>query len=260
VVGGVDRATLQALLDRPGCYTTARVRAGAPTLPARHADRLLRDARALGLPPPDPAVIAEAFAVLARLAFGPGEGIVRLQVGAHDDGHPALVGTTRPLGDDRATWRATVAPFAHPGPARAPGAKLATRPVWRRARAWAADHETDETLLFDAEDRLVEGARSNLVVVDGQGGLLHPEPGLGAVAGLALAVVTEREPALRPARIGRARLADARELLALNAVRGVRPITSIDGCLVGEGRPGPVAARLAAVFAAAIQEESRADR
>lgn len=256
----MDVATLQALLDRPGCYTTARVRAGAPTLPARHADRLLRDACAVGLPRPDPVAIAEAFATLARLAFGPGEGIVRLQAGAREDGGPALVGTTRSLGADGATWSASVAPFAHPGPARALGAKLATRPVWRRARAWAAEHDADETLLFDAEGRLVEGARSNLVVVDGRGALLHPEPGLGAVAGLALAVLTDREPTLRPARIGRTDLADARELLALNAVRGVRPIVSIDGRPVGDGRPGPVAARLAAAFVAAIQEESRADR
>jgi branched-subunit amino acid aminotransferase/4-amino-4-deoxychorismate lyase len=256
----VDAATLQALLDRPGCYTTARVRAGAPTLPARHADRLLRDACALGLPRPDPLAIGEAFATLARLAFGGGGGIVRLQAGEREDGAPALVGTVRALGADGATWRASVAPFAHPGPARALGAKLASRPVWHRARAWTAAREADETLLFDAEGRLVEGARSNLVLVDARGGLLHPEPGLGAVAGLALAVVTEREPALRPARVGRAELADARELLALNAVRGVRPIVSIDGRPVGDGRPGPVAARLAAAFAAAIQAESRADR
>ncbi|MBW2235736.1 MAG: aminodeoxychorismate lyase, partial [Deltaproteobacteria bacterium] len=56
----------------PGCYTTARVRRGRVALAARHAARLARDARALGLGEPEPAEIGEVLARLAREAFGDG--------------------------------------------------------------------------------------------------------------------------------------------------------------------------------------------
>ena len=42
------RADDSAFSEGRGCYTSVRIRAGAPTFAKRHAQRLERDARALG--------------------------------------------------------------------------------------------------------------------------------------------------------------------------------------------------------------------
>jgi hypothetical protein len=44
-----------------------------------------------------------------------------------------------------------------------------------------------------------------------------------------------------------------RELIAVNAVRGARPILALDGHSIGEGRPG----RFAAMLAAELDTEHR---
>jgi branched-subunit amino acid aminotransferase/4-amino-4-deoxychorismate lyase len=44
--------------------------------------------------------------------------------------------------------------------------------------------------------------------------------------------------------VSRAQLAAAREILATNAVRGVRPVIALDGRPVGDGKPGPWSQRL----------------
>jgi D-alanine transaminase len=59
------------------------------------------------------------------------------------------------------------------------------------------------------------------------------------VAGVARAVALERVSALGERDVARAELATATEIIALNAVRGARPITRLDGRPVGDGRPGP---------------------
>ena len=46
-----------------------------------------------------------------------------------------------------------------------------------------------------------------------------------------------------------AELGGAREIIALNAVRGARPITRLEEIPVGDGRAGPWAERLAGVLA-----------
>jgi branched-subunit amino acid aminotransferase/4-amino-4-deoxychorismate lyase len=95
--------------------------------------------------------------------------------------------------------------------------------------ARAAD--ADEALLFDRQGRLVEGARSNIVIVDAQQRLLTPPLERGAVAGVALEVLRERIPLLER-DITPTGLRAARAVFALNAVRGVRPIVRIDAATV----------------------------
>jgi branched-subunit amino acid aminotransferase/4-amino-4-deoxychorismate lyase len=58
-------------------------------------------------------------------------------------------------------------------------------------------------------------------------------------------------PALAERDVPRAALARAREIVALNAVRGAVPVVRLDGAPVGTGAPGPFAAQLRAVLAAA---------
>lgn len=218
---------------------------------SRHAARLARDAAALGLGALEPGVLLAAFAELGAAAFGAGEGVIRLQASRAGDGAPRLLGIPRHLGAEPAVWSALVAPFPHEGPGPCAGVKLTGHPRIALARAAAAAAGCDEALLFDAAGRLVEGARASLLVVREDGRLVAPPLARGGVASVAREVVAEAEGGLEEADVVRAELARAREIVALNAVRGARPIVRVDGRPVGSGLPGPTAARLEEVIARA---------
>jgi branched-subunit amino acid aminotransferase/4-amino-4-deoxychorismate lyase len=135
------------------------------------------------------------------------------------------------------------------GPGPAPGLKATSRLALALARDAGDDAGADEVLVLDAAERLLEGARSNVVVV-GRGGVpATPPVSLGLVAGIARDVVLERVPGIEEREIGLAELRSAREIVAVNAVRGARPITRLDGAAVADGRPGAWARRLDAALA-----------
>ncbi len=233
----------------PACYTSARVRGGRLWLARRHAARLARDARSLGLGSLDEAECLAVLIASARKAFGAGDGVLRLEARAGSGG-PELSAHPRPLGDDPPSWRAIRARTLHAGPCQAAGAKILAQPAVERARAEADEAGADEALLFDAAGRLVEGARASIVVVTDTGA--HTPPlARGGVAGLARAVVLEAGVGLLEAEVAQEALAGAREIVALNAVRGARPVLQLDGAPVGSGSAGPWAQRLAETLASA---------
>jgi branched-subunit amino acid aminotransferase/4-amino-4-deoxychorismate lyase len=226
------------------------VHAGRVWLLERHVARLERDARALGLGELDPQACRSALERAAREAFGSGSGVVRLELRAGRRG-PRLAATPRPLGPEPGLWRAVSAPEPHPGPGPAPGAKRAGLPAIESAREAARAADADEALLFDTAGWLVEGARSSVVVVRADGRAFTPPLARGGVAGIARALALAACPSLGEADVARDALAGAREIVALNAVRGARAIAWLDGVEVGDGRPGPWTRRLAEALAGA---------
>jgi branched-subunit amino acid aminotransferase/4-amino-4-deoxychorismate lyase len=212
--------------------------------------RLLRDALALGLAF-EPGLARRAFAELARAAFGPGEGIVRLEARRTPNGATQLVAHARGLGPEPDTWHAGLAREVHPGTwPGAPGAKLAGRTSLVRAREEAAARLWQEGLLLDATGRLVEGTRSNLAVQDVGGPARTPPLSRGAVAGVAREILLGCG-ALHEGDVSRDELARASEVVALSSVRGARAIVRIGERRVGDGRTGELARRLDAVLASA---------
>jgi len=246
----VVRADDSAFCEGRGCYTSVRVQAGRPRFAQRHVKRLQLGARALRLGNVDAEALERALSELARAAFPDGEGIVRLQISRDASAQLHVVGVPRSLGNERLEWCAVTSPLPHCGVVLPGGHKLTNRLVLGLAAEIAREAGADEALLFDTADRLVEGSRSNLLVVTREGTPATPPEDLGAVAGIALQVVLERVPEVRRQPVVRADLREAREIVALNAVRGARPITSLDGRPVAEGRPGPWAARLGEALAA----------
>ncbi len=95
----------------------------------------------------------------------------------------------------------------------------------------------------------MEGAHTNLFAVTADGALVTPPLDRGAVAGLARTLAMERVPEAVEADVKRADLANLRELIAVNAVRGARPVVRVDSAPIGDGRPGPGCARLAQALA-----------
>ncbi len=241
------------LLTLPGCYTTARVTDGRAMWARYHCRRLRRDARALGIGEPDDAVVLRAFAELGRAEFGTGTGVIRLQASRDVEGRLQLVATPRAVGPEPTSWRAIIAPFHHPGPGPHSGAKQAHQSIYEDARALSRRADTDETLLFDAEGRLVEGARSNLLIVTPGGELLTPGLDLGAVAGVALEVVRERVPEISAAELDEAHVRTAVEIIAINAVRGARAIVTLNGRNVASGQRGAWTRRLREVLNEAVK-------
>jgi branched-subunit amino acid aminotransferase/4-amino-4-deoxychorismate lyase len=216
-----------------------RIRSGRALLAERHARRLRRAARDLRIGDLDEAILLRAFDELARAAFAAGDGVLRFQASVDGDGRTHVVGVPRPLEAGRSRWSAIIAPFFHEGFTPYGGRKVSSRLFHALAFQAARDAGADEALLFDAGGWLVEGSRSNLFVADADGELATPPLARGAVRGIARGVLLERVAGIAERDIGRADLAAARELIAVNAVCGARPITVLDGRRVGDGRPGP---------------------
>jgi branched-subunit amino acid aminotransferase/4-amino-4-deoxychorismate lyase len=245
----VVRGDDSAFTEGRGCYTSARVEAGRPRFADRHVARLLRASRELRIGPLDESMVRRALEELARAAFGDGDGAVRLQASRDGDGQPHLVGVPRELGPERTAWRAILVPVAHGGAGLAAGLKVSSRLTLALAGEAADDAGVDEALLLDGAGRLVEGARSNVMLDVGDGRLTTPPLELGAVSGVSRQVVIERVPDVVEREVTRDELRGATEVIAVNAVRGACSIVDIDGRAVGDGRPGPWRARLAEVLA-----------
>lgn len=245
----VVRADDSAFTEGRGCYTSSRVVAGRPRFAERHVERLVHAARALGLPPVDAGLVRRALFELAEAAFGAGDGVVRVQVTRDGDGALHVFGVPRALGPEPAAWSAVVVRLAHTAAGLTTGLKVSSRLTLALAGDAARRAGADEALLVDAAGRLLEGSRSNVVVVPEQGPPATPPAEDGAVAGVARGVALERVPELVERSVSQQELLAAREIVALNAVRGARPVTNLDGAPVGDGAPGPWAARLAAALA-----------
>lgn len=231
-----------------GTYTTGRWN-GERILHGRLVcERLVRDAAALGFARLDAELLEAGLLALARAAFGSKEGIVRLEARDPNGPRPHLVGTTRPLGQEPRSWRVVTAPVVHPGPARALGAKL-WRPEIDQARQAMLAADAHEVLLFDAEGFLVEGARSAFALRLHDGRAVSPPAARGGVRSVAREVVMSRHPALVEADVRREDLLAAREIVALNSVRGACRVTSVDGEAVGREGDDPMRSALQRAFA-----------
>ncbi|RIL04620.1 MAG: hypothetical protein DCC71_13490, partial [Proteobacteria bacterium] len=129
----------------------------------RHARRLARDARLLGLGELD---VERALALLDELAApSRGGAPLRIRVEAHGEAAGVrLRGAATQLDGDPALWRATTGCAPHPGASPTSAVKCTARQYWDDALAQARSVGAHEALLFDAQGFLVEGARSSLVV------------------------------------------------------------------------------------------------
>ena len=236
-------------MGRVGCYSTARVSGGRIERLERHAGRLRRDAARLGLALPDRRAIEDLALAIGHAELGRGDGALRLEWCAVGNDPPTLTATTRPLGSESDRWRARTARAVHPGAGGRENAKVIEVPVYEAARTEQTEAGVDECLLYDVEGRLVEGGRTNLIVATRDGRWITPARSLGAVEGLGLECVREAVPEIRESTaIDRKEVAAARELIAVNAVRGAVAVIELDGAPIGDGQPGPFALRLRGLF------------
>jgi branched-chain amino acid aminotransferase len=120
------------------------------------------------------------------------------------------------------------------------------------AKLEARRQGADEALLLNLSGMVAEAAVANVFVYRG-GELATPPASDGALEGITRATLLELAGRLGiPARertLGRFDLLAADEVFLSGSGAGIVPVRSLDGRPIGEGRPGPVYAKLRAAFA-----------
>lgn len=231
-----------------GVFSTLRAVDGEPQQLAAHVARTLHDASALGITGLDPDQLTAAARVVATT-----------NATAHPDLVLRLVVTRGPVAPDApfatVPGRPTVAVLAAPAPPPTSAATVVTvaggrRPAGIKSTSWAWSAQAiataraagADTALFIEDGDVLEAAAANVVVVRDARALTPPADGRllpGTTRALLLAADEVAEERVTTAVLGR-----AEEVVLLSAVRGAVPVVAVDDVAVGDGVPGPVAARL----------------
>ncbi|MDO7866957.1 aminotransferase class IV [Nocardioides jiangxiensis] len=216
-----------------GVFTTVLVRDGEPHHLGLHLRRIDQSARIAGLPAPDWRTVdarVTAALVEAGATVRPSS---RMRIRWDGD---TLTVTAAPFAGHDATTSALRADEARDPTAPAAGAKTeALGDQGRRLLAWAHERGAGEALLATTGGFLAEGATSNVFYVIG-GELRTPTASTGLLDGIARRLVlaaTGGREVDAPYDV----LRDADEVFLTSSLRGVQPVTSVDGREIGG--PGP---------------------
>ncbi|MEK7944865.1 D-amino acid aminotransferase [Pigmentiphaga sp. YJ18] len=251
-----------SVLDRgfifgDGIYEVVPVYGRKPFRMAQHLARLERSLAAIRIP--NPHTVRQWQDLVGKLieASDAQDQLVYLQltrgVARRDHAFPAQVVPT---------VFGMSSPFARPSAqARRDGVKTVSMPDERwlhceikstsllgnvLARQFAADRDVPEVVMF-RDGHLSEGSSSNVWVVK-DGRLLAPLKDNLILEGIRYGFIEDMAVArgiqleMRP--ISRAEVDAADELMLSSATKEILPVVSLDGKPVGDGRPGPVYARL----------------
>ena len=256
-----------------GATVTEQLRSfgGRLFLPVGHAARFRRSLEIVGIEPAWP--VAHLFEVAAEVtarchAAGPVEGDLGVVVFATPGDAPAQHGG-RP-GTSRVLIHAFPLAFASWAGAYETGVVLRSVsttqippscwPIELKCRSRMHYHLADRearaaepgarALLLHADGRVSETSTANVVVV--VNGALRTPPAGDALAGISLAHLHTLAHGLgigwQERSLSLADLAAADEILLTSTPNCLLPVTRLDGQAVGDGRPGPLFARLLAAW------------
>ena len=144
--------------------------------------------------------------------------------------------------------------------AQSPTAGLKTLAYTDAIVAWLEAHRVgaDEAIFLDTNGNCSEATASNLFMVrDGQ--VLTPPVSCAALPGITRAAVLEltRAAGMRAEErvFGLDALASAQEVFLTSSLRGLAPVSSLDGHVIGTGTAGAVTTRLMADYLALVERE-----
>jgi branched-chain amino acid aminotransferase len=109
----------------------------------------------------------------------------------------------------------------------------------------------DDALFCNAEGHLTEATTANLWIVEGQR-VVTPPLAAGLLPGITRDWLFGLPESVAEETVDRERLAGADEVFLTGTVKGVMPVSHIDGNPIGAGRPGAVTQRLAAAYDAVL--------
>lgn len=126
--------------------------------------------------------------------------------------------------------------------------------AWLEAQRAGAD----EAIFLDTAGHCSEASAANLFIVTGNT-LLTPPITCAALPGVTRATVVEIAGALGIAADERAfdrdALLSADEAFLTSSLRGIAPLTRVDGRAIGAGAPGPVTRQIAAAYRRLVDQE-----
>lgn len=266
----VERAQAKVSIDDrgflfgDGVYEVTRIRGGRFFEGERHERRLARNLAELELTLPPgvtPASLGEiALRLYADGGLGRGEALAYFQVtrGVAPRAHQFPIGAPP-------TVFVSVGAFSPPDALRARGVACVTYPDirWSRcdiksvnllpnvlAKQFAVTKGAYEAF-FVRDGIVTEGASTNFfAVLDGEIRTYQNSnvilPGISRDVALELAIaegIAVREEPLQVADLPR-----VTEIFLTSTMNDVMPVVTLDGRTIGDGRPGPVTARLARIF------------
>lgn len=271
-----EQATL-SVLDRgfvfgDGIYEVTRVIGGAPFAEAEHYERLARSLRGLRLDPTgaDPATLSAVGARLLRdndLLQGEATIYVQVTRGSAPRTHAFPSPAVRP------TVYVATARFTPNPRMQSDGVAVITTPDIRWSRCdlktvnllpnVLAKQDATEAGAFEAifvrDGVVTEGAHTNLFgVIDG---VVRTYPRCNYILGgitrdVVIELAHDAGLPLREEPMLLADLARAEELFITGTTTDVTPVVKVDGRAVGDGRPGPVAAKLYERLSARMRAEA----
>lgn len=250
-------------------YETLRTVGGKPAHWSSHLDRLHRSAAAIGLEIPFGADEIVAAVERTHAASANDESYVRVVVtrGAgpialdpRRSGSPTLVVIVQPLELPLAAIyqqgiSAVIVTVDKAGGGLDPNLKTGNYLSNIQALRQAIARGADDAILCNRRGEVSEGSTSNVFVVTG-GRVRTPDLGAGLLAGITRQHVLElarqagipvEEGAIDPDT-----LRGADEVFLTSSVRGIMPVTRIDGLSVGSGMLGPITAILRELYAASL--------
>ena len=259
----------RGLLHGDSVFEVLRTFGGRPFALTEHLDRLARSASVLRMPvPARPELCAALEATLgALLDDGVADAWLRVLVtrgvgGAGLDASPAgpsrLVIIALPLKLPDATLYETGASailldssYGLSVGGVLPSVKSGNCLRGVLATMAARDADAHEALLSDTLGRVIEGASSNVFIVR-SGRVTTPPVALGLLAGITRRYVMRLSRGLAigvdQATLWPLDVRGADEVFITSSIRGVMPVSRIDGQAVGDGRPGPITRRIASAY------------
>lgn len=236
-----------------------------------HLARLTRSLAAIGLPNPvAPAALPVIIAELLRLNRVR-TGLVYIQVtrGVARRDHPfpnpppkpALVITIRPKPEppqDAASWAvsAITMPDERWGHCNIKSTNLLPNVLARQAAKLAGAYEA---ILYDAAGEVTEGAAATVWAVTADGVLRTRALDQYILPGCTRAALIEELAAhgtdFIEAPVQLEDLRAAQEIFLTSATSFVKPVVTLDGKMVGDGRPGPVTSQLLDLYLRRIRQD-----
>jgi branched-subunit amino acid aminotransferase/4-amino-4-deoxychorismate lyase len=236
VEGPVFRVDDEAIVRGAAAFETLRVYGGRPFLLAEHLGRFRHSIEALALPP------ADGVEELVAQVVG-GDGVLRLYRSTYE-----VVATfdVVPAGLEEQRARGTALCSVDLGaPALLAGVKSTSYAAAFAARRDAERAGADDALLV-ASGVVLETTTANIWWRRGDR-LFTPATRAGVLPGVTRGFVLSVEAAEEGA-FDVAELRAADEAFTTSSIREVMPVVALDGRPVGDGRPGPAAARLQAAL------------
>jgi branched-chain amino acid aminotransferase len=241
-----------------GVFETLAVREGRVLDLDEHVTRLGASAARVGVPLPEPEVLAAACLGYAAHA---GAGTGWMKILAVRGGHWAVFGGAMSPEDEGRPATAVVLPWERGVSDPLGGVKSTSYGPFALGLEEARRRGADEGLWTNSRGHLLEGCASNLFLVRGRG-LFTASPREGILAGTTRAHALDAARAMglsiHEGRVRMERLRHAEEAFLTSSLKGVRPLLAVDGRRVGPGVPGRITLEIARRVAEARLASARA--